>query len=257
MRGGLDVPDAPSGRFRDRTAVVTGAASGIGAATAYRLAAEGAAVVLADLDSRGETIAKDIRTTHAAAAQFVRLDVADETGWADLAGRVGGIDLLVSNAAAVDVRPALDTTRESWDRQLAVCLTATFLGARAFLPELRRRGGSIVVTSSVQSLVGIPGHPAYAAAKGGLNGLVRQLAVDYGPEVRVNAILPGPVVTGMWDRVPAQDRELSAEATALRRLGQPEEVAAAIAFLGSDDASFITGSTLLVDGGWSITKASA
>jgi glucose 1-dehydrogenase len=250
---GLDVSD----RFRGRTAVVTGAAYGIGAAAALRIAAEGGAVVLADIDPRGESTAEEINVAHPASARFVQLDVTDEAGWAGLAEHLADVDLLVSNAAAYDVRPALDTSRESWDRQLAVCLTAAFLGARALLPALRRRRGNIVVSSSVHAFVGIPGHPAYAAAKGGLNALVRQLAVEYGPDVRVNAIVPGPVRTPMWDRVPPQDRDASARATALRRFGRPDEVAAAIGFLGSDDASYVTGSTLMVDGGWSVAKASA
>jgi glucose 1-dehydrogenase len=250
------VPDTPSERFRGRTAVVTGAASGIGAATALRLAAEGADVTLADVAAAGADVATEIRKLHGVDAEFVQLDVADESGWSALADGFEP-DLLVSNAAIADVRPALEHTRETWDRTLAVSLTGTFLGARAFLPGLRQRGGNIVVTSSVHALIGIPEHPAYAAAKGGLNALVRQLAVEYGPVVRVNAVVPGPVLTAMWDRVPPDDRQRSADAMALRRLGRPEEVAAAIAFLGSDDASFITGTTLVVDGGWSISKASA
>jgi NAD(P)-dependent dehydrogenase (short-subunit alcohol dehydrogenase family) len=114
-----------------------------------------------------------------------------------------------------------------------------------------------VLVSSVHAHRGIPGHPAYAASKGALLSLCGQLAVEYGPDVRVNAVLPGPILTAAWDRVPQADRASSVAETAARRFGTPEEVAAAVAFLAADEASYITGSSLLVDGGWSVTKASA
>src|SRR5690606_8333473 len=147
-RGGIDVPDTPSERFHGRTAVVTGAASGIGAATARRLAAEGARVVLADIDPAGAATAEKINAPHPDQAEFVRMDVADEAGWASLADRFEG-DALVRNAAIAAVRPVLEHGREPWDRHLAVGLSGTFLGARALLPGLRDRGGNIVATSSV------------------------------------------------------------------------------------------------------------
>ncbi|MFI9600100.1 SDR family NAD(P)-dependent oxidoreductase [Streptomyces sp. NPDC052043] len=247
-------------RFPGRVAVVTGAASGIGAASAARLADEGAAVVLTDIAAeRGERAAQKIRGRGGRAA-FVRADAAGEEDWQRViaaAHAFGPIDVLVSNAFTVDVAPAHETSTASWDRQLAVNLTAGFLGFRATLTDLRERRGAVVLTSSVHAHKGIPGHPAYAAAKGGLLSLCSQLAAEYGPEVRVNAVLPGPILTGAWDRVSEEDRRRSVAETAARRFGRPEEVAAAIAFLASDEASYITGASLLVDGGWSVVKASA
>ncbi|GGI95853.1 SDR family NAD(P)-dependent oxidoreductase [Streptomyces brasiliensis] len=247
-------------RFTGRTAVVTGAASGIGAATAERLAREGAAVVLADVaEERGTAVAERI-AEDGGRARFVAADVSAEGDWArvaDAARAFGPVDLLVSNAFVVEVTPAHELTLASWRRQLDVNLTGAFLGFKTVLPDLRDRRGAVVLTSSVHAHKGIPGHPAYAASKGALLSLCGQLAVEYGPEVRVNAVVPGPILTAAWDRVSAEDRERSVAETAAGRFGTPEEVAAAIAFLGSDEASFITGSSLLVDGGWSVVKASA
>jgi len=252
--------NAPTPRFAGRVAVVTGAASGIGAATARRLAAEGAAVVLADIaDAAGQAVADGIRADGGRAA-FVTADVAEPEAWDGVVARArvfGPVDVLVSNAFTVDVRPAHETTLASWERQLAVNLTGAFLGVKAALPDLRERRGAVVLTSSVHARKGIPGHPAYAASKGALLSLCGQLAVEYGPEVRVNAVLPGPILTAAWDRVPEPDRARSVAETAARRFGRPEEVAAAIAFLAAGEASYITGSSLLVDGGWSVVKASA
>ncbi|WP_399893508.1 SDR family NAD(P)-dependent oxidoreductase [Streptomyces sp. BBFR51] len=256
----MDAPAAAAARFTGRTAVITGAASGIGAATAARLAREGAAVVLADVDGeRGAAVAERI-AEDGGRARFVTADVAAEDDWTRIvaaAHAFGPVDVLVSNAYTVDVTPAHTMSLDSWQRQLSVNLTGAFLGFRAVLPDLRERRGAVVLTSSVHAHKGIPGHPAYAASKGALLSLCGQLAVEYGPEVRVNAVLPGPVLTAAWDRVPPADRERSVAETAARRFGTPEEVAAAIAFLSADEASYITGSHLLVDGGWSVVKASA
>ncbi|MFJ5266056.1 SDR family NAD(P)-dependent oxidoreductase [Streptomyces sp. NPDC088387] len=256
----MDQPQRHGARFTGRTAVVTGAASGIGAATAERLAQEGAAVVLADIAAeRGEGVAERI-TKDGGRARFVTADVSTEDAWTRIAAAAhefGPVDVLVSNAYTVDVTPAHELSLESWQRQIGVNLTGGFLGFRTLLPDLRERRGAVVLTSSVHAHMGIPGHPAYAASKGALLSLTGQLAVEYGPEVRVNAVLPGPIMTAAWDRVAPEDRDLSVAGTAAGRFGTPEEVAAAIAFLSADEASYITGTHLVVDGGWSVTKASA
>jgi NAD(P)-dependent dehydrogenase (short-subunit alcohol dehydrogenase family) len=247
------------GRFAASVAVVTGAASGIGAATAERLAREGAAVVLADVSARGEEVAARI-TEAGGRAVFVLADASDEEGWTRAvaaAHAYGPVDVLVSNAFTVEVAAAHETARASWDRQLGVNLTGAFLGVRAVLPDMREHGGSIVLVSSVHARFGIPGHPAYAAAKGALLALTGQLAVEYAPGVRVNAVLPGPVMTGAWDRVGEADRRQSVAATPAGRFGTPAEVASAVAFLAGPEATFITGASLVVDGGWSVAKASA
>ncbi|WP_436495007.1 SDR family NAD(P)-dependent oxidoreductase [Actinokineospora sp. HUAS TT18] len=244
-------------RLADKVAVVTGAASGIGAATAHRLAAEGAAVVVADITAdAGEEVAAKIRAA-GHRARFVHCDVSIEDSWLALRDQVGAVDVLCSNASMQAVVPAHELPRAAWDRDIAVNLTPLFLGARTFIDGLRARRGNIVAMSSVHAQFGLPGFPSYAAAKGGLCALVRQLAVEYGADgVRVNAVLPGPILTPVWDGVDEAGRRQSAEATALGRMGSPEEVAAAVAFLASADAAYLTGTNLVVDGGWSIKKES-
>jgi NAD(P)-dependent dehydrogenase (short-subunit alcohol dehydrogenase family) len=207
-------------------------------------------VYLADVDgiAAAKTAADTEGTVH-----FVHCDVAELAQWKGLAERVmdenGHVDTLVSNAYALRWGAAHELPEEHWDRVLDVTLKATYLGMAALAGPLTAACGSVVAVSSVHAHASMPGFTAYAAAKGGLSALVRQLAVEYAPAVRVNAVAPGPIRTRQWDGVGPEGIAEEAGRTLAGRLGRPEEVAAAIAFLASDEASYITGAELPVDGG--------
>jgi NAD(P)-dependent dehydrogenase (short-subunit alcohol dehydrogenase family) len=243
-----------------RAAVVTGAARGIGAATARRLAEEGAGLFLIDISPTVLDLRDELRDAgHRVTASV--MDVAVEAAWTTAAvecrAELGHPQILVHNAYATTLSSLEDTPLSSWEHQLRVSLTSAYLGTRALLPDLTASGrGAVVMVSSVHARFGLPGRAAYASAKAGMTGLARQLAAEYAPEVRVNSVLPGPVLTPHWDGVGEAERASAAGATALGRLGQASEVADAITYLCSDRASFITGVELPVDGGWSITKDS-
>lgn len=241
-----------------KVALVTGAGSGIGTAITQRLTAEGAVVYAVDIDPAGIDLLAHAQPEPTPAVVPVQADVASAQDWQRLHDMVidehGRLDILISNAFVEIERPVHELSEIDWDRQLDVNLKAAYLGSRFFIGELEKAEGNIVLMSSVHAILPIRHRPAYAAAKGGLAALCRQLAIEYGPRVRVNCVQPGPVPTPAWAPMTPQDYQVRISETALNRLGRPEEIASVVAFLVSDEASFITGASVVVDGGWSISK---
>lgn len=241
---------------------MTGAANGIGRATALRFAREGARVVASDIDiAAGETLMHEAGTQGLTVA-FVHCDVTDEASVealvADAELRFGGLDTVFANAGIEQPAAATEALAEAvWSRVLAVNLTGTFLVCRAAVPALLRAGGGAIVTNaSVAAFANVAGNAAYAASKGGVLALTRVLALENAQRnIRVNAVCPGVIDTAMNAR--HRDRAQDAEAwlagaraiTPMGRLGTAEEVAAVAAFLASDEAGFVTGIGMLVDGG--------
>jgi len=238
-------------RFDGMRALVTGAAHGIGASTCRRLADEGAAVFVADIDSAA---AAQLANEFGPAATATATDVGDPTACSELArgfadGGDGGLDVLVNNAFTVTINPAGQLAAADWEREIDLNLSGVYHGVHALLPLLHRSRGAVVNVSSVHAVVGYPGHPGYAAAKGGGTPLTRQLCADYTTAVGFHAVLPGAIHTRIWNNVSETDKTHHAARAAEKRLGTPEEMATAIAFLSSEDASYITGACLAVDGG--------
>jgi NAD(P)-dependent dehydrogenase (short-subunit alcohol dehydrogenase family) len=243
-------------RLRDRVAVVTGGGSGIGLATALRFAAEGARVVVVDIDADAGAAAAD-----KVCGEFVRCDVSDEAQvralFEGVVDRHGRLDIAFNNAgiAPADDDSILDTGLEAWERVQRVNLTSVYLCCKYALPPMRRQAkGCIVNTASFVALMGAAtSQIAYTASKGGVLALTRELGVQFAREgIRVNALCPGPVATPLLMELFAKDPERAARRLVhvpMGRFAEPAEIAAAVAFLASDDASFMTACTFVVDGG--------
>lgn len=245
--------ESTMGRLEGRTAIVTGAASGIGAASARLFSAEGANVIAVDLDQ--STIIVAMAGTKAVA---LSCSVVDQESPDIIIGSAiktfGGLDILFNNAGVASSHLAQNLTDDEWDRVLSVNLRAVFRLSRAAIPHLvKSKAGRIINTASVMARGTDYGLSAYCAAKAGVEGLTRTLALELGKYgVTANALLPGAIRTGMtapiWD-IREDVAAIWAKKAALRRLGEPEDLARAALFLASDDAGFVTGQSLAVDGG--------
>jgi len=245
-------------RLEGRVALITGAASGIGRATAERLAREGAAVVITDIqDEAGTAAAKEIAESGARAV-FVHHDVTSEADWTAAVARAkeefGGLDILVNNAGMGDLKTIEDTTLAEWERTVAIDQTGVFLGMKHAADVLAASGhGSVINISSIFGTSGGFGtSPAYHAAKGAVRTLTKNVALHWAEKgVRVNSIHPGFIATPILEQAKGTPVEQGMIAlTPMGRLGRPEEIAAGVAYLASDDASFVTGLELYIDGGY-------
>ena len=245
-------------RLEGKVAIVTGAAHGMGAEEARLFAREGASVVIADVvENEGKQVEAEISET-GGAAMFVHTDVTSENAWANLVSatvsRFGKLDILVNNAGLSSSSGTGPMDTDGWRRIMDVNATGAFLGTKYAIPEMKKTGGgSIVNISSIMGFVGGEyGHPAYYASKGAVRIFTKATAVRYGPDgIRANSVHPG-FMPPMKSRgqVDPGSREEEVRQTPLRRKGEPIEVAYGVLFLASDEASFVTGTELVIDGGF-------
>lgn len=259
------------GQVQGKTAIVTGAGSGIGAASAETLAREGAAVLLTDIDATGgEAVAARIARA-GGRARFLHQDVTDEAAWPGViaaAEALGGrLDVMVANAGIAIMVPMLEMSLAEWRRQSAVNLDGVFLSVKYAVPAMRRAGGgSIVILSSVAGIRGSIGLAGYCATKGGVRLFAKAAAMECASakdNVRINTVHPGIIDTPIWDKIapdPRRNAPLDAHAMAavgapMGRAGAAQEIANGVVFLASDASSYMTGAELVIDGG--ITSGSA
>ena len=246
--------------LKQKVAIITGAKSGIGLATALRFAAEGAKVVLADVrDAQQE--AREI-TEGGGEALFVQVDVSSESQVDTLIEKTivayGRLDVLVNNAGIELAKKVTDTTEAEWDRLMDVNLKGVFLCSKAAIPVMQRQGGGVIVNvASELGLVGGSEIAAYSASKGGVVQLTKAMAIDHADDqIRANCVCPGPVATPLLEAIveassnPEEERRSIVGKTLLKRVGRPEEIANVVLFLASEESSYMTGSAVVVDGGW-------
>jgi NAD(P)-dependent dehydrogenase (short-subunit alcohol dehydrogenase family) len=261
-------------RLKGKVALVTGAASGIGRSCAEALAVEGARVVVADVDDGAGREAAAVIAAEGRDARFLALDVTDEASWGRAIARVrdelGGLHVLVNNAGICISAPLLEMSYAAWRRQLAVNLDGVFFGTKAALPLMAASGGgSIINISSVAGLQGVPGLSGYCATKGGVRLFSKAVALECAHArngVRVNSIHPGGIETPLWAKMASEGmapapgdpnvpsrmegaRAASLAATPLGVVGSPSDIAAGVVYLASDEARFVTGIELTIDGG--------
>ena len=242
-------------RLAGKVAIITGAARGMGAATARLFASEGARVVIADvLDAEGDSLAREIGQ----ASLFQHHDVADEDSWQrvvrEAIAHFGGVDVLVNNAGILLMKGLLDIQKQEFERVLAINLVGTFLGIKTTAPQMIERGGGAIVNiSSVDGMKGSNSTGAYSASKWGVRGLTKVAAMELGHRgVRVNSIHPGGVNTVMGVRPGPEGLAMAQkfyQGIPLGRIGQPEEIARVTLFLASDESSYVCGAEIVVDGG--------
>jgi meso-butanediol dehydrogenase/(S,S)-butanediol dehydrogenase/diacetyl reductase len=248
-------------RLQDKVCLITGAGSGIGKAMALRFAREGATVVIADQDGQAAEAVCALVKQNGGRAQPIEADVTVALEVQAMVRATvdtfGSLDVLVNQAGIIQVGDIIDLDEQEWDRVVAVNLKGVYLACKYGLRAMLAQGGGVIInTASISGLVGIPKQPAYCASKGGVIALTRALAVDYADRnIRVNCIAPGPIDTPWTENVlrapgdPASEYRWIVMTQPLKRLGTPDEVAAAAAYLASDDAAYITGAVLTIDGG--------
>ncbi len=247
-------------RLKNKTAIITGAANGIGLAAARIFAAEGASVVLADIDvENGENAAEEINQLNGNAL-FVKTDVAIERDMGQLIQEClkhyGDLDIMYNNAGYQEVYKLHELSEESWNRQIDINLRGSYLGSKFAIEHfMKKKRGTVLNTSSIAGIFPTQDRPAYNAAKGGVIMLTKNIALEYGSyNIRANVICPGVIrtsMTGLTSHNPEAERTAE-KASVLSRVGEPEEIAKAALFLVSEDASFVTGISLLVDGGMNL-----